>query len=139
MITQLNSRETHELLSKQRLGRLGCSLDGEPYVVPVNYLMVEESIYMHSLPGHKINVLRANPRVCLQVDDIKDEFNWRSVIATGAYEELTDPEERERMLNRLLQRQPNLTPVESAMRPGEDKLILFRIRVDRITGLAEHW
>lgn len=139
MITQLNSRETHKLLSQQRLGRLGCSLDGEPYVVPVNYLMVEESIYVHSLPGHKINVLRANPRVCLQVDDIKDEFNWRSVIVTGAYEELTDPEERERMLNRLLQRQPNLTPVESAMRPGEDKLILFRIRVDRITGLAEHW
>ena len=139
MITQLSSRETHELLNQQRFGRLGCSLDGEPYVVPVNYLMVEENIYIHSLAGHKINILRANPRACLQVDDIRDEFNWRSVIATGAYEELTDPEERERMLNRLLQRQPNLTPVESAMTPGDDKVILFCIRVDRITGLAEHW
>ena len=139
MITQLSSSETLELLSSQTLGRLGCSLDGEPYVVPVNYIVVDENIYVHSLPGHKINILRANPRACLQADDIKDEFTWRSVIATGAYEEVTDPEERERMLSRLLKGQPNLTPVESAMQPGGDKVILFRIRVERITGLVEHW
>ena len=52
MIAQLGAKEAREVLSRQRLGRLGCCLDNEPYVVPVNYLFEDDCIYIHALPAH---------------------------------------------------------------------------------------
>jgi nitroimidazol reductase NimA-like FMN-containing flavoprotein (pyridoxamine 5'-phosphate oxidase superfamily) len=139
MITQLHSEESHALLSNSKLGRLGCLTEGEPYVVPVHYLYEGDSIYMHSLPGRKITSLRAHPRACLQVDEIKDAFHWRSVIAYGNYEEITDSRERERILSALFARLPYFTPVESAMTQaaGLPETIVFRLRIDTITGVCE--
>ncbi len=141
MISRLGLKESKEILRAGRLGRLGCVADGGPYVIPVNYLFDEESIYIHSLPGRKIEVLRTNPRACLQVDQIKDEFHWRSAIAYGRYEEITDPAEREQALQKLLARFPHFTPVESAMAQADEmsRPVIFRIRIDEITGVAEEW
>jgi uncharacterized protein len=139
MIVQLGPTESREILSRQRLGRLGCCLNNEAYVVPVNYLFEDECIYIHSLSGRKINFLRANPRACLQVDDIRDDYNWRSVIATGWYEEVTEAGEREYKLATLFRHLPHLTPVESKIRSGAEPVILFRIRIEHITGVGERW
>lgn len=135
----LFEEEARELLSAARIGRLGCVDNGEPYVVPINYVFQDGSIYSHSLPGRKINALRAHPRVCLQVDEIEDNFNWRSVLAFGDFEEIRVPTDRRSVLNKLLSRFPSLTPVESVIaRDGSaPDSIVFRIRVDRITGVSE--
>ncbi len=122
-----------------KLGRLGCIADGEPYVVPINYLFDGENIYVHSLGGRKIDALRANPRACLQVDEIEDAYHWRSVIAYGNYEEITDEQMRERTLAEIFRRMPHLTPVESKMAKGMSQAIVFRLKVDLITGVGESW
>jgi nitroimidazol reductase NimA-like FMN-containing flavoprotein (pyridoxamine 5'-phosphate oxidase superfamily) len=139
MIDVLGKRESRELLSEKHSGRLGCCVDGEPYVVPINYLSDGEYIYIHSLPGRKIDALRKNPRACLQVDEIEDAYNWRSVIAYGDYEEIIDADERERVLANLFKHLPHLTPVESKMTKGISQSIVFRLRVHKITGVYEKW
>jgi nitroimidazol reductase NimA-like FMN-containing flavoprotein (pyridoxamine 5'-phosphate oxidase superfamily) len=117
---------------------LGCVVDGGPYVIPVNYVFHNDSIYVHSLLGRKIKALRANPRACLQVDDIRDEYNWRSAIAFGRYEEVTDEGERNRAMHQLILRFPSLTPVESVpVHDGQSSVIVFRIRVEEVTGVGE--
>jgi nitroimidazol reductase NimA-like FMN-containing flavoprotein (pyridoxamine 5'-phosphate oxidase superfamily) len=134
----LSEDEGRALLSTRGIGRLGCVADGEPYVVPISYVFDEGSVYSHSLPGRKIEALRAHQRACLQVDDIKSEFEWRSVIAFGNFEEIRAPSERRSILDKLLARFPLLTPVESvAPDASEPNSIVFRIRIDRITGVAE--
>jgi nitroimidazol reductase NimA-like FMN-containing flavoprotein (pyridoxamine 5'-phosphate oxidase superfamily) len=137
MISELNDREALELLRRGSLGRLGCCENGQPYVVPINYRFDGEHIYIHSLPGRKIEALRANPRACLQVDEIVDSYRWRSVIAFGLYEEITDEQGRGRVLMDLFDHLPELSPVESRMRPGSPPAIVFRLRVESITGLSE--
>jgi nitroimidazol reductase NimA-like FMN-containing flavoprotein (pyridoxamine 5'-phosphate oxidase superfamily) len=127
------------ILRRGNLGRLGCVDQDAPYVVPVNYLFDGKDIYIHSLPGRKIDAMRANSRVCLQVDEITDAFHWRSVIAFGNYEEISDPETRERMLGKLFTRLPHMTPVETRMTRGMSEMILFRIKVSAITGVSEDW
>jgi len=73
MIKNLDEKATRKLLKEQKLGHLGCVLDsGEPYVIPVNYLFKADGIYVHVLPGQKLDAMRANGKICLQVDKIED-------------------------------------------------------------------
>ena len=135
----LSEDEGRALLSTRGIGRLGCVDNGEPYVVPINYVFEDYSIYSHSLPGHKIDALRAHPRACLQVDTTASDFDWRSVIAFGNYEEIRVASDRRSILSKLLARFPLLTPVESVMAQDASALdsVVFRIIVDRITGVEE--
>jgi nitroimidazol reductase NimA-like FMN-containing flavoprotein (pyridoxamine 5'-phosphate oxidase superfamily) len=44
------------------------------------------------MPGQKIDWLRANPQVCIQVGEIKNNEVWWSVVVEGRYEEFPDDE-----------------------------------------------
>lgn len=141
MISKLSEEESYALLRDKRLARLGCVAGVEPYVVPLSYVFDDHSVLSHSLPGRKLTAMRENPRVCVQVDDIKDLCSWKSVIAYGRYEEIIEPAERALALNHLLSSFPKLTPVESLS--AEDAAapapVVFRIRVESITGISEGW
>ena len=141
MIEKLSQEESQKLLSEQCVARLGCVLEGgEPYVVPVNYLFKDGFIFIHSLLGLKVEALRANPKACIQVDDIKSFFEWRSAIAFGEFEEITDATELEEYLSEIMARFPKLTPVETVINHEESppaEMVLFRIRIKRITGITE--
>lgn len=131
--------EARAWLGACKIGRLGCVDNGEPYVVPINYVFEDGSIYSHSLPGRKINAMRAHPRACLQIDEIETDLEWRSAIAYGNFEEIRVPSDRRYILSKLLARFPLLTPVESAIvrDAAAPDSIVFRIIVDRITGVEE--
>jgi len=139
MTRLLNDAEALEVIKAGKVGRLGCIDNDEPYVVPINYLVDEGSIYSHSLPGKKIDAMRAHPRACLQVDHIDDDFHWRSAIAFGNFEEISLPRNRRIILGKLQSRFPLLTPVESMIvrDAGAPDSVVFRIVVDRVTGVEE--
>lgn len=138
-IGKLGDEDSLAILREGILGRLGCIASGWPYVVPVNYFFDGKDIYIHTLPGKKLDALRSNPRVCLQVDKIKDPYNWRSVIAYGTFEEISAEETRENILTRMYSRLPHMTPVESRLVEGTKGTIVFRIKVEEVTGMAEEW
>jgi nitroimidazol reductase NimA-like FMN-containing flavoprotein (pyridoxamine 5'-phosphate oxidase superfamily) len=138
-IGKLGNTDALAILREGTLGRLGCIAAGWPYVVPVNYFFDGKDIYIHSAPGKKIDALRANSRVCLQVDEIKDTYHWRSVIAYGTFEEVSSEETRENVLSKLYSRLPHMTPVESKLTKGLRETIVFRIKLDEITGMGEEW
>lgn len=139
MIAELSHEEAHAMLRRGKIARLGCVADGYPYVVPVNYFFDGADAYSHSLSGRKITALRADPRACLQLDEVEDEYRWRCVLATGDFEEIKSRDERAHVLNELLTRFPTLTPVEAAL--AEDAqpqgIIVFRLRIKQITGVRE--
>ena len=138
-IGKLRDTDALAILSEGSLGRLGCIAAGWPYVVPVNYFFDGKDIYIHTLPGKKIDALRSNARTCLQVDEIKDSYHWRSVIAYGIFEEVSNEETRENVLSKLYSRLPFMTPVESLLVEGLKETIVFRIKLEEVTGLAEEW
>ena len=139
MITTLSTDEAREVFEAARVARLGCIVNGDPYVVPINCYLENDYLYSHSLPGLKIASLRENPRACVQVDDIEADFSWRSALAVGKYEEITKPGERAAVMTKLLSKFPMLTPVESAIAldGSPPEVIVFRIRIERLTGVSE--
>jgi uncharacterized protein len=87
------------LLRTAVVGRIACcghglSGDGRPYLVPLAYGYDGESIYAHSGPGRKLDLMRAEPRVTFEVDEAEASDRWRSVIAEGTFEEIDDPQQR---------------------------------------------
>src|SRR5215470_20403097 len=138
MITSLSEAEATEVLKRGRLGRLGCITEEGPYVVPMTYIFEGDAIYSHTLQGLKVTALHSDPRVCLQTDEIEGELRWKSAIAFGVYEEITDAETRAWVVRRFLTRFPNLTPVESVPAPeGTAAIVVFKIRIEHVTGRAE--
>ena len=45
MITMLNDLEARKLLQTARVARLGCIVNGEPYIVPINYNFEGDCLY----------------------------------------------------------------------------------------------
>jgi uncharacterized protein len=88
---ELSSHEIDQFLRGQRIARLGCHADGVTYVVPLIYAYEDEAVVAVTTEGRKTAMLRANPRVCVEVDeyDSDGKGSWRSVIAHGTYEELS--------------------------------------------------
>lgn len=89
MLGTLTRAQTEEVLRSGLVGRIGASAEGRTYVVPITYVYDGTAIYGHTTVGEKVLMMRKNPDVCFEVDDIQDLANWRSVIAWGRYEELS--------------------------------------------------
>ena len=100
-IAEISQDECKDLLNRASLGRLGCSLDNQPYVVPICFVYEPECIYVFSTLGQKIKWMRLNPNVCLQTDEIADRSNWTSVVLNGTFVELRQPVEIEHARERL--------------------------------------
>ena len=139
MIKMLDKHEARKVLNAARVARMGCIVNGEPYIVPINYNFEDDCLYSHSLPGLKIDGLRENPRACVQVDEIESDLRWRSALAFGKFEEVTKSNERAEILAKLLRSFPMLTPVESAIAIDglSQEVIVFRIRIERVSGVSE--
>jgi nitroimidazol reductase NimA-like FMN-containing flavoprotein (pyridoxamine 5'-phosphate oxidase superfamily) len=93
VIREMSRKECLRVLFGARLARLGCARKNQPYVVPV-YLAYDEAsgcLYGFTTPGEKIEWMRANPLVCVEVDEVTADDRWVSVIAFGRYEELPKP------------------------------------------------
>ena len=143
----LTKTEMDNLLHSQLVGRLACIQGDEPYIVPMAYAYDGKSILGQTIPGLKLRLLRSNPKVCFEVDQLVDLRNWKSVIIFGTFKETEEaliPQARKWLFNRIY---PLSTPasvhahehtVESI--PSDDtrlKPVLFFIEIDRMTGRFE--
>lgn len=141
-IIAISKQECGELLNRVSIGRLGCSLDDQPYVVPVAFSYEPGCIYVFSTVGKKIEWMRKNSKVCLQVDEIGNRSNWTSVILTGTYSELREMEsaaQREHALEQLAQySQYWKIPLAERREQMSDlsiEPVFFRIDIASVSGL----
>jgi nitroimidazol reductase NimA-like FMN-containing flavoprotein (pyridoxamine 5'-phosphate oxidase superfamily) len=105
MLGELSATEIEDLLRKQFVGRIGCHDKDLVYVVPISYAYDKDCVYCHAYEGKKIDIMRKNPKVCFQVDEMRDMANWRSVMAWGEFHELSNEDEKAHALLVLLHRQ----------------------------------
>jgi len=142
LILELTNKECVEMLTRLRFGRLGCSRDNQPYIVPFNFAYHERHLYSFAVLGQKIEWMRTNPLVCVEADEIINHYHWTSVVVQGRYEELPDtPEwsaERQFAYSLLQRRAMWWEPAcvkETHLGAIEQVIPLYyRIHIDRVTG-----
>ena len=133
MIGVLSTDEIDQLLKRQSVGRLACTANDRPYVVPITYAYDGSSVYAYSGPGRKIEMMREQPLVCFEVDEVDGPSEWRSVVAEGTYEELTSERSRREALALL-----GITngAVARALNQA-NRGVVFRIRLGDRSGRFE--
>jgi hypothetical protein len=141
-INEMIAEECRAFLERASIGRLGCSFENQPYVVPIHFAYDDGYLYVFSTLGQKVKWMRANPKVCVQMDDIQNQSQWASVIVNGEYEELAEPQhsaERNHASSLLAKHYHWWLNAmgERQMRVGDKAIepLFFRIRVRSMTGL----
>jgi len=135
------------LLEANVTGRLGYTDGTRIYVVPVSYLLYDDRyIIAHSRQGQKIDILRKHPEVCLEVDEIDDLDNWRSVLVWGNYQEITATRDKYYALDLLIrkinrhklkaEKSASEVPVaeDAMLLPEREKEVVYRIEIAEQSG-----
>jgi len=143
LINELPRSACIDFLQRIRYGRLACEQAGQPYVTPLYFACHEETLYAFSTLGQKIAWMRANPRVCLEADEVISPQNWTSVVAFGRYEELPAGalfEAERNLAHSLLSRRPIWWEpgyARTLVREGNERplnLVYFRLHIGHVTG-----
>ena len=149
MLGEMKPMEIDSLVRHQVIARLGCYADEKVYVVPVSYAYDGDCFYLISKEGLKIDLMRKNPKVCLQIDNMQNMSNWQSVIIWGEFEELTETNERNYALQKLMSR---ITPMFSSEifhitpqwpfpedQPERIQGVVYRIKITEMSGRFESY
>ncbi|MCA6073262.1 pyridoxamine 5'-phosphate oxidase family protein [Fulvivirga sedimenti] len=147
MLGKLNSFQCERLFLSETYGRLGCHSEDRTYVIPVSYVYSDGKIYGYTIEGLKIEMMRKNPKVCIQVDHIEDLAHWQSVIAWGEFRELKGKEADDAihlLTNRLhpfrnsstSRPKHGLERVQESYSPNS-RMIAYEITISEMTGRFE--
>jgi nitroimidazol reductase NimA-like FMN-containing flavoprotein (pyridoxamine 5'-phosphate oxidase superfamily) len=142
------SREMELLLERIPVGRLAVTTKDGPYIVAVNYLFFEGSIYFHSgLSGRKVEALQADSRVCFLVDEVGPQVLWeqgcgisqiyKSVVCFGKAEFVEGPIVKRGILERMVQKYvPSSYPFSPMKDQNVKKTAVVRIVIESMSGKA---
>lgn len=141
-IHEMSDAECRKALKQASHGRLGCARDNQPYVVPIYFSFDGEHLYGFTTLGQKIECMRANPHVCVEIDERKSHDDWMSVIVFGRYEELPDEQQYsaaraeayELLQRRVMWWEPAYIGAAHRDKPHSFTPIFYRIRIDQMTG-----
>jgi len=115
-----DEKQIRHILDTAKVLHLGLAVDGEPYVVPMNYGYTMENgklvLYMHSaVRGKKLDMMQANPRVFFEMDCDLAPFAgekpcqyglvYSSVMGRGTAHIVEDVEEKIRAMSILMKTQ----------------------------------
>ncbi len=146
MIKNIKRKTGIDILRKNYIGRLAYVVRAKPYVVPITYYYDHDnkSVISYTSEGHKIESMRINPSVSLQVDEITSINRWRSVLVHGLFEELEQIDAKfqlhvfaEGVKKVIVEKEKeNLHFISefSSKLKGEDPPTVYRIKILEITG-----
>ena len=139
-VQEMDDKQIEELLHRVHYGHLACTDGKRPYLVPIHFAYSPPFVFIYTTEGKKSEIIRRNPHVCLQLEEVKDNTNWSSVILDGDAEELTDNTLREEAINAIAQVNPTLTPAVSIHWMDnwvrENIEVIYRITIRERSGRA---
>lgn len=135
-MNELTWERCRDLLADSRVAHLAVISEGEPYVSPISYVLVGDSVCIRTGAGKRVDALHHNPRVCIEVSEY-DEANgdWESVIIWGTAEFVEDDRRAQEIIFAFIEKYRDV--LGSPLNPGsvfpEDDVII-RVPIEDSTG-----
>lgn len=143
---ELNVEDAKKLLVKGKTGTLAVNGDdGYPYAVPVNYIYMDDAVYIHSAKyGYKIDAVSADSKVCLSVilynEIIESETTtkFESVIVTGNASVLTEDDEKQRIMEGMVKTlaPSNINGGMETIKKLLPAVCIIKIDISKLSGKA---
>lgn len=102
------------ILDEALVCHIGFALDAQPYVLPTVHTRVDSLLYVHGSVGSRmLRTLRKGAPLCVTVtlldglvlarSAFHHSMNYRSVVILGSAREVTDPQEKRRAFDALIE------------------------------------
>jgi nitroimidazol reductase NimA-like FMN-containing flavoprotein (pyridoxamine 5'-phosphate oxidase superfamily) len=136
------------ILGRATICRVAMADDHEPYLIPMNCGWNGHRLILHSaLEGRKLDILRANPRVCVEIEeDVRlitgptgEECTaaYVTVIGTGTAIFVTNPLAKADGLNTIVRQCHPGSPNECLAESVLARVVVLEIQFDRLTCKAK--
>jgi nitroimidazol reductase NimA-like FMN-containing flavoprotein (pyridoxamine 5'-phosphate oxidase superfamily) len=139
VFSELSTDECIALLHRHNVGRMAISHRDRVELVPIHYVYDVGWLYGRTAVGTKIEMVSHNRWVAFEVDEVRDTFDWESVVVKGGlYLLRKDGSAQEKatydkglaLVRKIIPEA--LTPDD----PLPERALLFRIHADELTGRA---
>jgi uncharacterized protein len=133
----LTREECYEILRRHTYGRIAFALHGRIDIEPIHYVLDGEWLYLRTSVGTKVRTLRHGPWVAFEVDEVRDTFDWTSVVVKGTVYFIPDEahggdprayDQAVRILRRLIPE--TMTPED----PAPQRDVLLRVSINEVRG-----
>lgn len=133
----LTLEECHTLLASKNVGRIAFAMHERVDIQPIHYATDGEWIFGRTSEGSKLASLQNNPWCAFETDDVRDLFDWSSVVVKGRFSVL-DPkigslhtyQRADRVLRQLI---PGTFSVDD---PASHRNVVWGVFAHEITGRA---
>ncbi|MDY0285563.1 MAG: pyridoxamine 5'-phosphate oxidase family protein [Bacteroidales bacterium] len=139
--------EMLKIIDECQVCSVAMTADNMPYVIPMNFAMEGEFIYLHSDPeGKKAKILERNNNVCIswstgyEITYVHEEvacswgMKYKSVIAYGEVEITDDAEEKVRILNLVMKKYAHGRDDFRYNAPALRNVRIYRVRISKMEG-----
>lgn len=140
---EISKAESQEILKKGQYGILSTvDGDGQPYGIPVNYVLNDNAIFFHSaLEGHKLDNIMINDRVAFTVvgqaatDAAAFTTKYQSVVAFGKAT-VVDEANKVMAMKEIVKKYSSdyQEKAEQIIEKAKSRLNVVRIDITYITG-----
>lgn len=134
----ITKAQCNRLLAEEPVGHLAVIADGEPYVTPISFVHMNDSLYLRTGPGRRLSALMAGGRCCIEVSRYSNEQgDWESVLVLGTPEIVEEPGEEADAIGLLLVKYRNVFGSAIAYArptPLTPKEVVVKIPIDEMSG-----
>lgn len=133
-LSDMTPEEIAATMNKASAGRLGTIGPDGPYVVPLAFAWLNNTVYFHChTAGKKLNNIETDNRICFQADLHSDDtLTYESVIVSGKAQ-LVEGEEVMDAMNALLKKYSS--ELKLPKMEGMKKIVkVFKVADAKITG-----
>jgi hypothetical protein len=133
-VIELTRPQIDAFLMQHRIGRIAFSFRDRVDIEPIHYAYEDGCLYGRTQPGTKLTTLQRNPWVAFEVDEVKSDREWTSVVLKGTVYLVADEASAdvEQTYERVMARLQGVSP---SLEVGDRRFVAFRIFVDDARGL----
>ena len=136
-IRELDRAEAVAILSRNHVGRLAFAFHDQVDIEPIHYVYADGWIYGRTSHGTKLTTIVHHRWVAFEVDEVDSLFEWRSVVAKGAFYMLQPegrPEDQASYDTALELLRGIIPETLTEEDPLPHRTVLVRISLDSVSG-----
>ena len=132
---ELTTAEARALLAELPVGHVGVVAEGRPYVTPMSYVVVRDTVWFRTVAGRRLDAIRTSPVVSMAAARWDDSGHWDSVIVSGVARVVEDPNREADVVAALLHKYPEAEGSPLALSgPALERRYIVSLEIDEISA-----